>query len=159
MVKKGRWEYATRNTGRPSVTIVAVTDDREILLVEQYRIPLESNVIELPAGMVGDIVGEEDEPMLHAAKRELLEETGYQADSWSQITHGYSSPGLTDESTNVFLARGLEKIGAGGGVDTEDILVHHVPLDNLMVWVTDRKLPYDLKMLGAVYAVLPLLCE
>src|SRR5829696_410163 len=79
VLARGTWEYASRNTRRPAVGIVAVTDDGKVLLVEQRRPPVNRNVIELPAGLAGDIAGAEHESLLEAAQRELLEETGYTA--------------------------------------------------------------------------------
>src|SRR3954467_393325 len=93
ILARGNWEYVSRNTRRPAVGIVAVTDDDNVLLVEQYRPAVSRNVIEFPAGLAGDIAGAEHEPLLEAAKRELLEETGYQASLWSELASGYSSPG------------------------------------------------------------------
>ena len=79
LVADGHWEYVTRNRDVEAVAIVAVTDDRQLLLVEQFRIPLGRICIELPAGLVGDDPGHEGEGLDIAASRELLEETGYQA--------------------------------------------------------------------------------
>ena len=152
MVARGRWEFATRNTSKPAVAIVAVTSDETVILVEQFRPPVNSAVIELPAGLAGDIAGAEDEPLVEAAKRELLEETGYVASRWAQVAEGFSSAGMTDESTVVFLAEGLTKVGAGGGVDSEDIRLHEVPLNGVVEWLANQRLPSDLKLLGAVYA-------
>ena len=76
---RGKWEFATRNTKRPAVGIVALTADDKVVLVEQSRPVVNEALIELPAGLAGDIVGAKQEPLLEAAKRELLEETGYAA--------------------------------------------------------------------------------
>ena len=150
--KIGNWEYVSRTTQRPAVAIVAIDKEDHLILVEQFRPPVDSNVIELPAGLAGDVVGAEDEPLLEAAKRELEEETGYTSNQWRRVTNGLSSAGLTDESTEVFVAKGIEKTSAGGGVASENITVHRVPLAGLMQWLNEKALPYDLKMLGAVYA-------
>src|SRR5262245_2271611 len=88
IVARGKWEYATRNTRRPAVGIVALTDDGKVVLVEQNRPPVGATVIELPAGLAGDIAGAEQEPLLAAAQRELLEETGYVASRWTQLISG-----------------------------------------------------------------------
>ena len=72
------WEFASRSNASSVVVLVAVTPAEEIVLVEQYRKPVEARVIELPAGLVGDL-GDPDEPILDAAARELEEETGYAA--------------------------------------------------------------------------------
>lgn len=152
LVARGGWEYATRNTRRPAVGIVAVTDAGNVVLVEQHRPPINRNVIELPAGLAGDIAGAEQESLLDAAKRELLEETGYSASCWSQLTSGYSSPGLTDESIVLFLAEGLTKVGPGGGDECEAITLHEVPLEGVLPWLTAQGHSADLKLLAGLYA-------
>jgi len=86
MAQRGHWEFATRNTRRPVVGIVAITDAGDVVLVEQFRPPVGQNVVELPAGLAGDIAGLEDEPLVEAAKRELLEETGYAAKQWTEVS-------------------------------------------------------------------------
>ena len=74
-VRTGHWEYATRPKTTGIVYIIALTAQNEVLLTEQYRIPVGKRVIELPAGLAGDVPGEEQEPLVTAARRELLEET------------------------------------------------------------------------------------
>jgi ADP-ribose pyrophosphatase len=153
MAKCDHWEYVTRRTGKPGVGIVAITDADEVVLVEQYRAPVGHRVVELPAGLAGDIPGAEEEPMLEAAKRELLEETGYLARVWMELAAGYSSPGLTDESIVLFLAEGLEKVGPGGGDSNEAIEVHEVPLGCVLPWLAEQGQDADLKLLAGLYAV------
>ncbi len=152
MLNRGGWEYATRNTARQAVGIVAVTDAGDVVLVEQHRPPAGRTVIELPAGLCGDIAGKEDEPLVEAAKRELLEETGYVASSWTELTSGYSSPGLTDESITLFLAVGLTREGPGGGDASEAIAVHEVPLATVLRWLRERGAMADLKLLAGLFA-------
>ncbi len=148
----GHWEYATRNTQRPVVGIVALTDDRRVVLVEQFRPPVDRRVIELPAGLAGDISGAESESLVEAAQRELIEETGYHAKNWTELVRGYSSPGLTDEMTVLFLATGLTKVGSGGGDGTEAIMLHEVPLDEVLPWLAKKNYNADLKLLAALHA-------
>ena len=152
VVARGKWEYATRNTRRPAVGIVAVTDGRKVVLVEQFRPPVNARVIELPAGLAGDQAGAEQEPLLAAAQRELLEETGYQAAAWTELAGGYSSPGLTDELIVLFLAEGLTKVAAGGGDASEDITIHEVPLESAAQWLSDQRKPVDLKLYAGLFA-------
>ena len=151
MAQRDGWEYAIRNTRKPSVGIVAITDDRRVVLVEQYRAPVKSTVIELPAGLAGDVVGSENESLVECAKRELLEETGYTAAIWTQLIAAYSSPGLTDEAIVLFLAEGLAKTGVGGGNASENILVHEVPLDQVALWLSRRGGRADLKLLAGLH--------
>jgi len=152
VVTRDGWEYATRNTQRPAVGIVAVTDDGRVVLVEQHRPPVNGKVIELPAGLVGDMDGKEQESPVEAAKRELLEETGYTASRWTELACGYSSPGLTDESTVLFLAEGLSKTQAGGGDESEAITIHEIPINQVLAWLTEQGYSTDLKLLAGLYA-------
>src|SRR5438552_4530138 len=94
--KAGRWEYVERTNATGGVVIVGLTDDKKLLLVEQYRLPMRQKVIELPAGLAGDLQGAETEELAEAAKRELLEETGYEARAMSFLMAGPSSAGLTN---------------------------------------------------------------
>jgi ADP-ribose pyrophosphatase len=151
VLARGTWEYVSRNTRRPAVGIVAVTDDGKVVLVEQRRPPVNCNVIELPAGLAGDIAGAEQEPLLEADRRELLEETGYKARRWSELTSGYSSPGLTDESIVLFLAEGLTKTAAGGGDESEAITIHEIPMNHVLPWLKEHGHSADLKLLAGLY--------
>lgn len=124
---EGRWEWAQRVRASGVVAIVALTGDA-IVLVEQHRIPVGAQVIELPAGLAGDLDDAADEAMVDAARRELLEETGFVADTWRHVHHGPTSAGMSDETVHLFVAQGLTRVDAGGGDATEDIVVHVVPL-------------------------------
>jgi ADP-ribose pyrophosphatase len=152
MWQRGNWEFASRNTQRPAVGIVAITDDGKIVLVEQYRPPVGQIVVELPAGLAGDIAGAEDEALLEAARRELLEETGYTAEQWTELGSGFTSPGLTDEAIVLFLAQGLVKTSAGGGEVTENISLHEIKLENVLSWLQQNNRQVDLKLLAGLYA-------
>ncbi|HEX2474924.1 MAG TPA: NUDIX hydrolase, partial [Lacipirellulaceae bacterium] len=122
---------------------------------EQHRPPVGRRVVELPAGLAGDIAGAEDEALLEAAKRELLEETGYVAAQWAELGSGYTSPGLTDESVALFLAQRLTKQSAGGGDGSEQITIHEIALDDVIGWLLENDLRLDLKLLAGLYAALP----
>src|SRR5439155_4284195 len=117
----------TRRTKKPAVAIVPITDNERVDLGEQFRIPAGEVVIEIPAGLSGDTPGTEGEPLLESAKRELLEETGYEASRWTELGRVYSSPGLSDELIAIFLAENLEKVEAGGGDSQEKITIHELP--------------------------------
>jgi ADP-ribose pyrophosphatase len=136
--ERDRWEYAYRTNARAVVVIAAVTDDDKLLLVEQYRIPVQASVMELPAGLAGDLE-DPDEPLLLAAQRELEEETGFSARHWSKLLTCPSSAGMSDEILTIYLARGLNRTGPGGGDGNEDIIVHEVPLDRVPVWMDQRR--------------------
>jgi len=123
--RRGRWEYAGRARGLRAAVILAV-DAGEVLLVEQYRVPLGKFCLELPAGLIGDET--EGESALASAVRELEEETGYRAAQWEDLGEFWSSPGMLTEGFTLVRATGLSKVGEGGGTSQEDIVVHRVPL-------------------------------
>ncbi len=138
-VRRGNWEFVQRKKVSGIVGIVAVTAERKLLLVEQYRVPVKCNVIEIPAGLAGDIAGQENEALELAAARELFEETGYEAKKFTQLTAGAVSAGLTDEFITLFRAEELKKVNAGGGDGTENIVVHEIPLSDVRRWLDERR--------------------
>lgn len=127
LVERGGWECATRASATGVVAIVAVTDADELVLIRQRRPVVGGDVLELPAGLVGDD-GDAEESKRTAAERELLEETGFAATDFALGPTALSSAGLTDEAVTFFVARGLTRAAAGGGVDGENIAVELVPL-------------------------------
>jgi ADP-ribose pyrophosphatase len=116
---------------------LAITPEEKILLVEQYRIPVHSRTIELPAGITGD--SGENESNAEAAKRELLEETGFEAAKIEPLITGPASSGLTSETITIFLATGLKRVHAGGGIENEKISVHEVTLNELDAWLARKQ--------------------
>ena len=136
-VREGKWEYVRRTSGVRATVILAETDASEIVLVEQYRIPIGRRCLELPAGLIGD--GGEDDNVETAAARELEEETGYRAARIQPLGEYYSSPGMVAESFTLVRAAGLTKVGDGGGVDGEDIVVHHVPREDVVSFIEEKR--------------------
>lgn len=139
LVRRGHWEFTERLHICGIVGIVAVTVEGKLLLVEQFRPAVNARVIELPAGLAGDIAGSECEDLADAARRELEEETGYTAERITFLTEGPPSSGITSEVITLFRANGLRKIGHGGGDHTEDITVHEVPLGEVHPWLEARR--------------------
>ncbi len=145
--KEGTWEYAARVGGIAAAVIVAI-DDGHVLLVEQYRVPIGRNCLELPAGLVGD--EEAGESVAVAAGRELEEETGYRADRIDDLGVFHSSPGMTSECFTLVRATGLTKVADGGGDAQENITVHRVPLNDVPAFVATKRaegVAVDAKML------------
>ena len=137
LVQSGTWSFARRPNSNGVVAIVAVTDEQKLLLVEQFRVPVDGSVIELPAGLSGD-TDDPNESLQIAAQRELLEETGYSAESWTELATVTSSAGLTNEQVTIFRAAELQKVSAGGGIDNEEITIHEVPVVELESWLHDQ---------------------
>jgi ADP-ribose pyrophosphatase len=135
LIKEGHWEYVDRVNGSGAALILAATADRTILLVEQYRIPVHARTIELPAGIIGDEPGCSDESQAEAARRELLEESGYTADNFEALLTGPSCSGLTSERVTLFRASELRRVGKGGGVANEEITIHEIPLVEVVRWL------------------------
>jgi len=148
------WEYAERVNSQGVVVIVATTGERDIVLVEQFRVPVNARVIELPAGLMGDIEAFRDESVFAAASRELHEETGFEAQHWENIMQSPASAGMSSETLSIVRARGLTRTAAGGGDDSEDITVHVIPLSEVDSWLQqqreDGKL-LDPKIYSALY--------
>jgi ADP-ribose pyrophosphatase len=135
LIREGHWEYVNRVNASGAAIIVAVTPEQKLLLVEQFRIPCHARTIELPAGITGDHPEAKDETQTAAARRELLEETGWWAETMRPLTTGPASSGLTSEQVTFFLATGLQRRGAGGGVGHESITVHEVPVKEVEGWL------------------------
>jgi ADP-ribose pyrophosphatase len=154
LVRRDRWEYAERIRGTGIVVIVAVTDDGRLLLTEQHRIPVGRPVIELPAGLAGDRAEDAGEDLETAARRELLEETGYEAEAFERLTEGPPSAGLSSEVVTFLRATRPRKVGAGGGDAHEAITVHAVPLGEVPGWldaVVRRGCLVDPKVYAGLY--------
>ncbi|MDQ3906320.1 MAG: NUDIX hydrolase [Actinomycetota bacterium] len=110
-----------------SVVILPLHDDGSVTMIDQYRHALGRRLRELPAGLL-DAPGEDP---LATAQRELLEEVGYVAQQWSVLVDLVSSPGFSDESQRVFMARGLTQVERPPSIDEEaDLDVVRLPLDD-----------------------------
>jgi ADP-ribose pyrophosphatase len=135
----GHWDYVRRPQAEACVGILAITPAREIILVEQFRIPVQRRIIEIPAGLVGDEPDHRGESLATTAARELFEETGYRAQTIRPLVTSPTSAGMTSEWFHLFHATGLVREHEGGGVAGENITVHHVPLAGLRDWLRDRE--------------------
>lgn len=136
--RRGRWEYVSRSRGIRAAVILAILDG-DVLLVEQFRMPMGRQSLELPAGLIGDDDGGEDEDELVAAGRELEEETGYRAGRLEKLGEFFSSPGMLSESFTLVRATDLVRTGPGGGTDGENIIVHRVPMGDIATFVAGKR--------------------
>ena len=156
LLSEGGWEYVVRPNATGVVVIVAVTPEGSLVLVEQPRTAVHARVIELPAGLVGDTGAGAGESLETAAHRELIEEPGYAAAEMVPLAEGPVAVGLATEIISFFHARGLRRVGAGGGDETESITVHEVPLAGLRPWLAEKQrqgVMVDPKLFAGLYLV------
>jgi ADP-ribose diphosphatase len=142
------WEAVERVNCGGIAAIVPVRDNGSVLLIRQFRPPVNGFVVELPAGLAAP-----GEPLAEAARRELTEETGYSAQEMNFLTEGPLSSGLSSEILGVFLATGLTFTGITNRDETEDIEVFEVPLDGLyseLAAMRSRGDYIDLKIYGLI---------
>ena len=155
LVKRGKWESCERTHGDGmAVIVIAVTPDDEVLFVEQYRVPLGARTIEMPAGLVGD--DHAHDTLEAAARRELIEETGWDPAQVDVLLVGPTSSGMSNERIAFVRARGLRRVGAGGGVDSEDITVHAVPRTEAPAWLMRKHAEgyeLDLKLWAGLWMI------
>lgn len=111
-----------------AAVILALDEDERVLCLRQYRHPVSRRMLELPAGLM-DHEGEDPEQV---ARRELAEETGLQAQSWTHLASTYSSPGITEELMHLFLARELSSADESA---TEGFVAEHEEADMEVLWV------------------------
>lgn len=111
-----------------AVAVVAVNSENEVLLIKQYRHPVRSYLWEIPAGLL-DVPGEAE---IDAAKRELLEETGYVAEQWSELIEFYTTPGGNSERIKVFFAQKISFVGRPENQEGEEanLQLDWVPLED-----------------------------
>ncbi|MFN2473260.1 MAG: NUDIX hydrolase [Sphingomicrobium sp.] len=145
--RRGRWEFAGRARGIRAVVILAEIDG-DVLLVEQYRVPVGGRCLELPAGLIGD--EEDGEAIEAAAIREMDEETGYRPGRIERLGDFHASPGMLSESFTLVRALDLVRVGEGGGVEGEGITVHRVPRGEVAKFIAARRsegVAMDVKLL------------
>lgn len=148
IVRDGTWEFVERCGGVHAVVILAEHDGK-VVLVEQVRVPLgRRKCLELPAGLVGD--EDPDATVEDTAIKELEEETGFTAERVELLGEFFSSPGMVAEGFTLVRARGLRRIGDGGGNEHEEIEVHLVPREEIPAFVERKRaegVAIDVKML------------
>lgn len=133
-----------------SCVVLAVDASRNasdplILIERQYRHSAGQFLLELPAGRI-----EPGETSLAAAKRELIEETGYRARKWSKLTRYYASPGFLAETMQIFLAEDL-RAGVATPEDDESIELLHIPLSELLDLIGEGKVLDGKTIIGTLF--------
>ena len=130
----------------PGSVVVVPLVGEDVLILKQYRIALESTILELPAG-----TKERDEESIICARRELREETGYRADDWISLGEIWPAPGITNELMTVYLARELTLDPLPADAD-EEIEVVDYPLTKLVAIAFDGKLQDAKSVVGILRA-------
>jgi ADP-ribose pyrophosphatase len=131
------------------VNIIALTKNREVILEKQYRHGIGEVLLEIPAGIMDD----EDESPLQAAKRELLEETGYTSDRFIEVGRAYPNPATHNNLTHSFLALDVEKVGQQDLDETEEIEVSLIPFDEFVSMAKEGGLPQALHVSALFFAL------
>jgi ADP-ribose pyrophosphatase len=156
LYRRGHWDYVRRPNSDACVGILAITDQEEIILIEQFRIPVGKRVVEIPAGLVGDEPEFRGESLADTAGRELLEETGFRAGRIELLISSPTSAGMTPETTHLFHATHLVRENEGGGIAGEDITVYKMPLTELREFLSKKQsdgVLVDFKIHAALAAV------
>lgn len=132
----------------PAVITFGLTRANEVLMIEQYRHPIGARSLELPGGLVE--AGEDTEA---AARRETNEETGYQFSTWEYLGRVAANPGILNNFTHIFLAKGGVPQPTGNSDWQEDIQLHLVPLTQLRERVFSGRMIQSLHITACIFAL------
>ena len=136
LLKRGKWEYASRTRNIGAVVVIAEYEGK-IILVDQPRVGPDCRCVELPAGLVGD--EDPDITVEQTAIKELEEETGFTGDRVERLGEFFASPGMLSESFSLVRVHGVRKIGEGGGDEHEDINVHLVARSDIPNFLEQKR--------------------
>lgn len=131
------------------INVLPLTPGREVILVEQYRHGIDEITLEIPGGMVDD--GEIPE---EAAKRELLEETGYSSDSWSLLGKASSNPAILSNFTHLYLAENCRVTAKQKTDEFEQISIHLVPLRDFLEMVRNGEIHHAIVLAAVAHYLL-----
>jgi len=136
LLKRGKWEYASRTRNIGAVVVIAEYEGK-IILVDQPRVGPDCRCVELPAGLVGD--EDPDITVEQTAIKELEEETGFTGDRVERLGDFFASPGMLSESFSLVRVHGVRKIGEGGGDEHEDINVDLVARADIPNFIEQKR--------------------
>lgn len=138
-------DYYVVSSKAESVAIIALSPKGEILVTKEYRHPINDSVIGLPGGLV-----EDDETVIEAAKRELFEETGCQAASFTPLGSCYPLPGILAQKMTVILAKNATQTDSSNPELTESIQSEFLPLEKIRQLIREGQ-PIDGVLCTALY--------
>jgi ADP-ribose pyrophosphatase len=136
LVKRDKWEFASRTDNINAVVVLAEYEGK-MILVDQPRVAPGRRCVELPAGLVGD--EDRNATPETTAIKELEEEAGFTAERVERLGDFYASPGMLSESFTLVRAHGVRRIGEGGGDENEDINVHLVAREDIPKFVEQKR--------------------
>jgi ADP-ribose pyrophosphatase len=133
-----------------SIVVLAVDEsvnpkDPDLILIRQYRHAAGQFLLELPAGRI-----EPDEAPLAAAKREMIEETGFRAKRWTHLTKYFASPGFLGESMQIYLARDIKQ-GTATPEEDEHIEIVRTPLSKALALIAADKIHDGKTLIGVLF--------
>ena len=126
--------------------IVAMDENNNVLIKKEYRYPVDEFLYELPGGVI------EEGSALDTAKRELLEETGYESDDWTKLLSGYDYPTKDTNTVNIFLARNIRKVSSQKLEDSEDIEFKLIPFEEAIEMCISNKIKVNGTIAGLLLA-------
>ena len=121
------------------INVIPITDQNEVILVEQFRYGTAQPTLEIPGGLI-----DEGESPIETAKRELLEETGFESDQWESLGTVSSNPAFLTNTTHFFVCRNSRKVARQQLDGNERIHVHLIPFDEFLEMVKDGRVHHSL---------------
>ena len=128
------------------VNIIAITKDEQVVMIEQFRHGTENVILEIPGGMI-----DENELPEAAAKRELLEETGYSSENWVLLGHSHPNPAIQNNSIYHYLALDCEKTGEVSFDEHENIISKLMPVAEVDSAIAIGKITHSLVIAAFYY--------
>jgi 8-oxo-dGTP pyrophosphatase MutT (NUDIX family) len=138
----------------PWVNVIAINENREVIMVKQYRHGVKKVTLELPGGLV-----EPPDTPEGTARRELAEETGYTAENFTLLGKSHPQPAILDNYCYSYLAKGVKRLGSQRLDFTEDIEVRTVPLNHIKNLILNGEIEHAMVITAFFWYFTRLGCE